>query len=186
MLVLTEKNISKIFSELEVRIKKCDGIRICINQNKVNFENWVQVELCNILNSLIVHDIDNIEVEKPERDIDKKKKENKYFDIAIKNGPRELVTTVIAIKIIRVGTYGGLSDVKKYHEDISALAESKTVEKALLCVLYDKSGKQHKKCWNDVRNDFGYQEPPYSEPFDLKYNQQGDKTKVYLELKKIL
>ena len=52
MVILNEENIKCILCELKKKMEESIGVRIAVMQGSVNFENWLQVELCGILTGL--------------------------------------------------------------------------------------------------------------------------------------
>jgi len=182
MAILTEENINTIFDELEKRIKNSAGIKICVNKPSVNFESWVQVELCNILNSKEGLNITLANITVESRDGMPKKK---YIDVLIRD-ELEMPLTAIAIKIIKLAPEGAINEEKKCFEDITTLNDCGVAEKALLYVVYEAPcGERRKKTWSDVRKKMKCQGDAPERSFGLVYDNDGHKTNVYLELIKV-
>lgn len=129
MAILVEENVKCILCELKKKIEENIGVVNAIRQGSVNFENWVQIEMCGILNGYIDSG-DGIVIEK-----------NGNFDIRIcgKNGNNKVA---IEIKIIKSGHY----EMSEINDDVDGLNDldphNKAMERAILCVVYKEPARE--------------------------------------------
>jgi hypothetical protein len=121
MAVLTEENVKYILSELKKRIEKSMGVVNAMQQHSVNFENWVQIEMCDILNGYIAKG-DVIEIEK-----------RGNVDIRICGGNNNKVA--IEIKILLSGKSG---KAKRLADVVKLDKFDENIEKAILWVVYKR------------------------------------------------
>ncbi len=172
------ENIEVVLNELERRLGSNGGIKRCVRQGSENFENWVQVELVDILDGLIRSDTDNIIVERTG---------SGNCDIVIEE--EGVIKAAIEIKIIRLGGAGNKGDKDAYEKDIQKLNRLAGCEKALLRIAYDSPAPvQREKTWEVLRQrmekyigDHG--QSAVEKEFDLGYTRCGIlKTKMYLYL----
>jgi len=132
MAILVEENVKSILCELKKKVEESIGVMNAIRQGSVNFENWVQIEMCGIL-SRYIDSGNKIVIEK-----------NGNFDIRI-CGKSEENKVAIEIKIIKSGHY----EMSKIQDDVIKLdnfeQSNESMEKAVLCVVY-KESQREKEC----------------------------------------
>lgn len=157
--VLGDNEIEVVLTELSQRIKNNNGIKICINQGSRNFENWVQVELCNILSAApFLIPIERLGVERC-----LSKESNKSIDVVIENGNGPQVG--IEIKIIVLGRPGG--NVRAgINKDITTLKALSQKKKLLLWVIYERKDGALES-WKNYKPQHGKSLKPV-EVFDKK------------------
>ena len=123
MPILTNKNVTVILGELQKRILNSVGVLNAIRQGSVNFENWVQIEICSILNGYINNG--NVIVIERLRNID--------ICICNENNSTKMA---IEIKIIKSGHY----EMSEIIDDINKLDNfdqlNMAMERSILCVVY--------------------------------------------------
>lgn len=172
--ILTKENISFVFDELKKKIENNAGVNVCIQQKSKNFENWVQVELCNILSRIVGDDKISVESKNIDIVVGEKSEGSKVKDIKL----------AIEIKILKIGPEGYYNKSgceKDIKEKLSNIDFAQDVEKALLCVVYNVPGKRARtKTWSQCREHLlvGNREVIPPQAIDFKYKQ----TTGYLDL----
>ena len=174
MAILTQEKIKGIICDLKGILEENRGVSICMQQESVNLENWIQIELCDILYKKLCCNYHKIEVEK------KISPDYKgYVDIRVVNNER--VELVIEIKIIKIGNKNSiLKDIQK----LKGAEIYKDIQKAILCIAYQNH--KTKKSWandylKDVEDKIGEISEKYDDSFKVNGNN-GGKIEVILYL----
>lgn len=144
---VSDDEIEIIFKKLRRRIRNNKGIKVCICQGSRNFENWIQVELCNILLAApFLIPAERLGVERRPS-----KESNKSVDVIIDDGDCPQIG--IEIKIIVLGKPGG--NVRAgIDKDIATLKEFSGKQKLLLWVIYERKDGALKN-WKNYKPQHG-------------------------------
>jgi len=131
MPILTQGNVQAILCELKKRIEGSFGVVNAMRQDSTNFEQWVQIEMCGILNGYI-DNIDNIVIER-----------DGNFDIRICGNNDDVTKVVIEIKIIQSGNAnmpGVIADVDNLN---AFVPDNPALERAFLAVVYRRQHNEN-------------------------------------------
>jgi hypothetical protein len=169
-------DLQSVLLELKGRIINSAGVKICIEANKANFENWVQVELCSLLKA--IPDL-KVVVEKPYRVPGRR--ESIYVDVFTEDN--QMNQQDIQIKVVKYGPEGGINEEAQFVQDIEKLqiCESRAQEKYLLSVVYHKGELN----WLDYELPDGTGHAQNPEIFTLMYAPGEQPARFWLDLIKI-
>jgi len=134
--ILTKTDVDSILYKLGEKIEGSTAVYNCMQKRSVNFENWVQIELCEILIEKYSSAGYKIEAEET---ISK----GQAIDTVIKDA-NENIKVGIEIKIILLGK----SQIGKIEKDIKKLKAENNI---ILCIVYKMIGGE--KRWDDYRKE---------------------------------